>query len=78
MYDVIYCKKPLWLKLYIIKNIKKKTHIFFNEYAIYFILWSEKMYISIVALPLMKYAFFASQWNKWHVSSKKFEYPLCI
>ena len=31
-----------------------------HEYAIYFILWSEKKYISLVALPLMKYAFFAS------------------
>ena len=31
-----------------------------NEYAIYFISWSEKMFISFVASPLMKYSFFAS------------------
>ena len=30
------------------------------EYAIYFIEWSEKMNISFVSKPLMKYAFFAS------------------
>ena len=44
------------LKLYIIK----RKFNFWNDYAIYFISWSEKMNISFVASPLMKYAFFAS------------------
>ena len=37
-----------------------KNSNFWNEYAIYFISKSEKMYISFVALPHLKYAFFPS------------------
>ena len=49
-------KNLLGLKLYIIK----RKFNFCHEYAIYFISCSEKMFISFVASPLMKYAFFAS------------------
>ena len=38
----------------------KENSNFCHEYAIYFILWSEKKYISFVDSPLLKYAFFAS------------------
>ena len=71
VYDVIYCHKSVTLK--IVYNKKK------NEYSIYFISWSEKMYISFVASPLMKYAFFASldEIKLMAYSFQKFEYPLC-
>ena len=45
------------LKMYIIKG---GYSYFCHEYAIYFISWREKTYISFIASPLMKYAFFAS------------------
>ena len=44
------------IKLYM---IRRKSN-FLNEYAIYIITWREQMYISFMASPLMKYAFFAS------------------
>ena len=49
-------KNMLLLKLYLLKENSNFCH----EYAIHFISCSEKMYISFVASPLMKYAFFAS------------------
>ena len=44
------------LKLFIVR----RNLFFCHDYAIYFIMCSEKRYISFVALPLMKYAFLAS------------------
>ena len=60
--NVWMCMMPFSAKSVTLKiiYIKKENLNCCHKYAIYFISWSEKRYISFVVLPLMKYAFFTS------------------
>ena len=58
---------------------KKKIQMIFVEYGFNFTREVKNMYISFVALPLMKYKYFPIRWMKLKpYSTKTFEYTLYI